>query len=103
MIVPFHEIHHNKETWGDDVEEFRPERFEPAEIAKVSPYAFLGFSRGPRNCIGYKYAMDSMKITASYLFRKYKVSTSMKMEEVDFEFSLLTKVHNGCRVSLQRR
>ena len=45
-------IHHSKQVWGDDVEQFRPERFEPSEARGRHPFAFLPFSAGKRNCIG---------------------------------------------------
>lgn len=34
----------------DDPLEFRPERFETAEVK--NPFSYLVFSAGPRNCIG---------------------------------------------------
>lgn len=52
IAVAITKLHGSAEHWGDDVAEYRPERFEPEQLAKVHPYAFLGFSGGPRNCIG---------------------------------------------------
>jgi cytochrome P450 len=38
----------NEQTWGQDAEIFRPERFEE----KMDRLKFVPFSIGPRQCIG---------------------------------------------------
>ncbi|XP_050557104.1 cytochrome P450 4V2 [Spodoptera frugiperda] len=62
----------NPRYWGDDAEQFRPERFLDAPLQH--PAAFMAFSHGPRNCLGYQYAMMSMKTAVATLIRKYRVS-----------------------------
>ncbi|RUP11852.1 cytochrome P450 [Jimgerdemannia flammicorona] len=46
VLLNIYSIHHNKRYWGEDVEQFRPERFE--EEGKRDPLAFLAFSYGSR-------------------------------------------------------
>ena len=41
-------MHHRADLWGDDVEEFRPERWEGKKI----DWSFSPFGGGPRKCIG---------------------------------------------------
>ncbi|CAB3260866.1 unnamed protein product, partial [Arctia plantaginis] len=48
--------------WGEDAELFRPERF--LDGHSRHPAAFLSFSHGPRNCMGYQYAMTHVLILA---------------------------------------
>lgn len=43
-------IHRNPRYWGDDAEQFRPERFLDSPLKH--PTAFIPFSHGPRNCVG---------------------------------------------------
>ncbi|CAB3234330.1 unnamed protein product [Arctia plantaginis] len=43
-------LHRNPLYWGEDAEQFRPERF--LEGHSRHPAAFLTFSHGPRNCLG---------------------------------------------------
>ncbi|CAB3258769.1 unnamed protein product [Arctia plantaginis] len=43
-------LHRNPLYWGEDAEQFRPERF--LEGHSRHPAAFVAFSHGPRNCLG---------------------------------------------------
>ncbi|KAF7017697.1 unnamed protein product [Triticum aestivum] len=63
-----------KFLWGDDAEEFRPERWLDGDGVFVpeSPYKFTAFQAGPRICLGKEFAYRQMKIFAAvllYLFR----------------------------------
>lgn len=49
------------ENLYQDPLDFRPERFESAEMQQLNPFAFTPFSAGPRNCIGQKFAMMELK------------------------------------------
>ena len=44
-------MNRDKEVWGEDVEEFKPERFEKVDRHR-HPYQFIPFNSGPRVCIG---------------------------------------------------
>jgi cytochrome P450 len=52
IAINIYSLHLNKDIWGDDVEEFKPDRFLPENVAKRHPYSFIPFSGGARNCIG---------------------------------------------------
>uniref|UniRef100_M8CUK2 Cytochrome P450 704C1 n=1 Tax=Aegilops tauschii TaxID=37682 RepID=M8CUK2_AEGTA len=63
-----------KFLWGDDAEEFRPERWldDDGVFVPESPYKFTAFQAGPRICLGKEFAYRQMKIFAAvllYLFR----------------------------------
>jgi cytochrome P450 len=49
-------IHFDPELWGDDVNQFNPDRFSPE--TKHNPLAFMTFGVGPRNCIGLLYNIN---------------------------------------------
>lgn len=71
LSVPTYSIHHSKEIWGPDADEFKPERWE-----KVTPRqknAFIPFSHGPRACVGRNVAEMEMKLIVSTWARRYEV------------------------------
>lgn len=51
VCIPINAIHHDPKYYTNP-EKFNPENFSPANKAKRSPYSFLPFGMGPRNCIG---------------------------------------------------
>jgi len=71
LSVPTFTIHRDKEVWGEDVEEFRPERWFEGDKEKMQR-AFNPFSWGPRACVGKNLAtMELVTIIAS-IFRRYE-------------------------------
>lgn len=72
-------LHKLKHVWGDDAEEFKPERWmSPSALTEeqrlttkcVTPdmtWAYMPFLTGPRNCIGSKVALMKIKIMLYYL------------------------------------
>ena len=41
-------LHHNPSVWGEDRNDFKPERFSPDNVKNMDPFAFLPFSAGQR-------------------------------------------------------
>lgn len=62
--------------------EFYPERFAPENYQKVPSGAFIPFSAGPRNCLGFKYAMLSMMVLMAKLISNFEFKTNRKENEV---------------------
>ncbi|XP_063632474.1 probable cytochrome P450 313a1 [Cydia splendana] len=71
MFLHLWATHRNTKYWGDDVEEFRPERF--LEGPLKHPAQFVAFSYSLRNCIGGNYAIMSTKTNLSNLLRRYEM------------------------------
>jgi cytochrome P450 len=44
IVVSAFNVQRNKKYWGEDANDFRPERFEPANFEKVHPYAYIPFT-----------------------------------------------------------
>ncbi|KAF7558418.1 hypothetical protein G7046_g5738 [Stylonectria norvegica] len=71
LSVPTYSIHHSKEIWGPDAEDFRPERWE--NLTERQKNAFIPFSHGPRACVGRNVAEMEMKLIAATWARRYAV------------------------------
>jgi len=72
---------HNKQIWGEDALEFRPERWTNGKADSVTTKLCgiygntMTFIGGGRSCIGFKFAQLEMKVVACVLLRAFKFST----------------------------
>ncbi|KAL0484128.1 cytochrome P450 [Acrasis kona] len=85
---------HNAEIWGDDVEQFRPERFiEDPSFLERNRFEYLPFSSGPRSCIGQPLAQMEMWMIISKLMSEFNIELENKEElpEEDVRFSIVPK------------
>ena len=64
LSVPAYTMHHSKEIWGDDADEFVPERWEEKNLTTLQKNSFIPFSQGPRACVG-------RECLILYLFLRY--------------------------------
>ncbi|XP_058452504.1 cytochrome P450 4c21-like isoform X1 [Malaya genurostris] len=103
ILCGIYQVHMDPKQWGPNTDKFNPDRFLPENVARRHPYAFLPFSGGPRNCLGIRYAWLSMKIMIVHLLRKYRLTTSLTMDDVVIKFTVLLKVANGCQIALEKR
>ncbi|KAK9742502.1 hypothetical protein RND81_03G177400 [Saponaria officinalis] len=71
--IPVLAIHHNEDLWGNDVNEFNPERFASKSF---NSSRFIPFGGGPRNCIGQSFALVEAKIILATLVSKFKFTIS---------------------------
>ncbi|KAI9264985.1 cytochrome P450 [Phascolomyces articulosus] len=72
IFLPILVNHHNKQIWGEDAEEFKPDRWDQEPASKVGPYDYLPFLSGTRMCIGYRFALIELKIILSILLMKFQ-------------------------------
>jgi cytochrome P450 len=54
-------VQRNPLIWGDDADEFKPDRWDSLSADAASPYAITAFSGGPRVCLGRSFAYLEMK------------------------------------------
>ncbi|MEU1628895.1 cytochrome P450 [Streptomyces sp. NPDC020096] len=63
---------HRDPVWGDNVEEFDPDRFTPEAEAARSPNAFKPFGTGERACIGRQFALHEATMLLGLLIHRYR-------------------------------
>ncbi|CAN1313154.1 Cytochrome P450 CYP749A22, partial [Linum perenne] len=78
VYIPNLAVHHDTETWGEDAQLFRPERFAEGVVAKGSSGMFLPFGMGARNCVGMNFAITEEKIALSMILQRYRFRLSDK-------------------------
>ncbi|KAG8689224.1 cytochrome P450-dit2 [Ceratobasidium sp. 423] len=79
VYVGIRQANRCKETWGDDADEFKPERW-LGELPKSVTDAktpgvyssMMTFSGGPRSCIGFKFSILELKILLPTLIKSFK-------------------------------
>ena len=69
LSVPAYTIHHSKEIWGSDADEFVPERW--TKVTERQKAAFIPFSHGPRACVGRNVAEMELALIVSTVFHRY--------------------------------
>jgi cytochrome P450 len=75
--------HQMKEYWGDDAEEFNPNRWISGTDGEAKPFgAYMPFLLGPRNCIGQKFAVIELKVILCGLVRNFKFEALEPKAEV---------------------
>ncbi|NXE89308.1 CP3A9 protein, partial [Menura novaehollandiae] len=74
VTIPPYVLHRNPEYWPNP-EEFRPERFTKENKESMDPYTYLPFGAGPRNCIGMRFALLTLKVAIASLLQHFTFQT----------------------------
>ncbi|KAK9696604.1 Cytochrome P450 [Popillia japonica] len=100
-LVSIHSIH-RREKYFPNPNKFDPERFSPENQSNITPFSYLPFGLGPRNCVGQKFAMLEMKAVVSKVLRKFKF-----LPVDDFKLTMIPQIvqkpKNGIFLKVVRR
>lgn len=80
-------LHRNPAIWGDDAEQFRPERWE----GRTKGWEYLPSNGGPRICLGKQLALMQLSYTIMRIVQRYDV-----LENMDEEKQPVVKVTLTC-------
>ncbi|PAV70841.1 hypothetical protein WR25_24680 [Diploscapter pachys] len=112
-------LHYSKEIYGEDAEEFKPERWlsSPPTLASASVWIPFGF--GPRQCIGIyvvhysaslifqiscmRLALVEVKLTLCHLLRKFSFVQGPKTEEKLQLFGSMTVAPKAAHIYVKAR
>ncbi|PIA49824.1 hypothetical protein AQUCO_01300516v1 [Aquilegia coerulea] len=82
--------------WGEDAEEFRPERWiENGMFRPESYFKFTAFQAGPRICLGKEFAYRQMKILASILLHFFKFKLVDQKKEATYRTMFTLHMDQG--------
>lgn len=97
VLIP--QLHRDKDAWGDNVEEFQPERFE--ELDKVPHHAYKPFGNGQRACIGMQFALHEATLVMGMLLQHFElidyqnyqldVKQTLTLKPGDFKIRILPR------------
>ncbi|XP_010537689.1 PREDICTED: cytochrome P450 72C1-like [Tarenaya hassleriana] len=77
VTIPMLLVHHDPDLWGNDVKEFKPERFaNGVASATKGRLSFLPFSSGPRTCIGQNFSMLEAKLFVAEVLQRFRLELS---------------------------
>ncbi|KAI1082569.1 putative cytochrome P450 alkane hydroxylase [Whalleya microplaca] len=90
-------MHRRKELFGEDAEEFRPERWESLRPG----WDFLPFNGGPRICPGQKFALTESSYTIARLLHAFSDIENLDPTEWREQLTLSLTLNNGvqCRLT----
>ena len=95
-------LHHDHKVWGDDADDFRPERLLNGGFESLPPNAWKPFGNGMRACIGRAFAEQEMLINAALILQRFtfvKADPSYKLALK----STLTIKPDGFGIKVRRR
>ncbi|KAJ8981923.1 hypothetical protein NQ317_002093 [Molorchus minor] len=77
VLIPVLGLHYDQQYWPDPLR-WDPSRFNEENRNDRTPFAYLPFGEGPRNCIALRFGLMQVKIALATILRKYRVSLSPK-------------------------
>ncbi|XP_072514048.1 cytochrome P450 3A56-like [Salminus brasiliensis] len=73
IMIPVFPLQRDPEYWPDP-DTFNPERFTKENKESVDPYVYMPFGAGPRNCIGMRFALLTMKLAIVEILQRFDVN-----------------------------
>ncbi|TVY38159.1 Cytochrome P450 [Lachnellula subtilissima] len=92
-------MHRRKDIWGQDADEFRSARWEGRKLG----WEFIGFSGGPRICLGQQYALTEASFVMVKMLQRYDNIEALDMTgKIPKALTLTMAPGNGVKVRMHR-
>jgi cytochrome P450 / NADPH-cytochrome P450 reductase len=102
-LIPVAMLHQDKHVWGENPEQFDPDRFSPESRIRIPPNAYKPFGTGQRACIGRQFALQEATLVLSMIlqrfdlidFANYQLKTKQALTIKPDNFHLKVKLRAG--------
>ena len=85
-------VQRDKKAWGEDADQFNPDRFSPENARGRAPELFKPFGTGIRSCIGRQFALHEMALAIATVLTQFSVTAEPGYElEVEETLTLRPK------------
>jgi cytochrome P450 len=78
VLIPL--IDRDPSVWGEDAEEFRPNRFLPENSRGRAPHSYEPFGTGERACIGRQFALHAAVLVPARMLHRYDLTGDSEYE-----------------------
>ncbi|KAG5321231.1 CP4V2 protein, partial [Pseudoatta argentina] len=97
-------MNRQEQYWPNPLK-FDPDRFLPERIKDCLSDYHIPFSDGPRNCIGTKYAMISIKVILATLIRTFvfKVDKSIQIRNIKLKTDITLSTTEPLKIRIKKR
>ncbi|KIK54332.1 hypothetical protein GYMLUDRAFT_1023054 [Collybiopsis luxurians FD-317 M1] len=102
LWIPIRVINTWKEVWGDDAEEFRPDRWLDLPENYDSTFSTFSFIAGPHACIGKTMAIVEMKAVLVALIANFSFEPAFEGQEVEPNMALTMTPADGMPLRVKR-
>jgi len=77
-------VHRDPLVYGDDAEEFKPQRMEDEAFSKLPPNSWKPFGNGMRGCIGRPFAWQESLLIVALLFQNFE----FRLDDPSYQLSI---------------
>ncbi|ERN19464.1 hypothetical protein AMTR_s00069p00186770 [Amborella trichopoda] len=99
ILFPAYAMGRMTYLWGENAEEFRPERWlENGVFKHESPFKFTAFQGGLRMCLGREFAYRQMKITAAILLRFFRFRFKDENKKIKYRTMFTLHIDGGLQL-----
>ncbi|KAI1130096.1 cytochrome P450 [Nemania abortiva] len=94
ILVVNPKLHRDPSVWGEDANEFKPERMLGDKMSKLPRNCLKPFGNGQRACIGRAFAFQEATLAVALLFQKFNFELADPDYQISVKEALALKPHD---------
>ncbi|KAJ3540280.1 hypothetical protein NM208_g5131 [Fusarium decemcellulare] len=102
ILMSLPRIHRDPKVYGNDAEDFRPERMMNGQYEKLPPGSYKPFGNGARACIGRGFALQEATLVLILILQRFEIELADPNYQLEI-LSTLTIKPKGLRIRVKRR